>query len=147
MPGNTIAELKNVDITSFNNYYGLEKWYINMLSKKISELNLRDISTMLRQDVYVDIALPIVWRILCESPFEGEMWEGQLLELLIKYFADHKSALDSIECNSFLENLDEKIEKHEWDSEEKKEKYREYVARFDCLVKDRFPNKAGDPNG
>lgn len=139
MTDKTIAELKNIDITSLNNYYGLEKWYINMIGKKISELNLRDISTMIRQDLYVDISLPIAWRILCKSPFEGEMWEGQLLELLVRYFAEHKTALDSIECNAFLENIDEKTEKYEWDSVEKKKKYKEYVERFSCLVKGHKP--------
>lgn len=54
---------------------------------------------------------------------EGEMREGQLLELLVKNYADHKTALDSIVSNSFFEDLEEKIEKHGWDSEEKKEKH------------------------
>ena len=85
---------------------------------------------------YVDIALPIAWNIICESPFAGEMWNGQLLELLLSYLDGHAAALDSIKGNAFFENIDSKIEEHKWDDMARKVQYKEYVERLACLVKD-----------
>lgn len=87
-----LAQIKKIDPESLGTHYGLEVWNRSVLNKKISELNLRDISTMLRQDLYADIAMPIAWNILLRSPFEGEMWDGQLLEIVVEYFTKHKIA-------------------------------------------------------
>ena len=129
-----LAQIKKIDPESLGTHYGLEVWHRSVLNKKISELNLRDISTMLRQDLYADIATPIAWSILLRSPFEGEMWDGQLLKLVVEYLSKHKTAIRDIEITEFLEKLGTRIEEHEWDNENGPSDYKQTVNRLVDLL-------------
>lgn len=135
-----LAQIKKIDPESLGTHYGLEVWHRSVLNKKISELNLRDISTMLRQDLYADIAMPIAWNILHRSPFEGEMWDGQLLEIVVEYFTKHKIASKNIEIKEFLDKLGTRIEEHEWDYENGSSGYKKTVNTLVDLL-DNFGNE------
>ncbi len=97
---NNIAEIKNVDVRKLKNECPLDKWYIDILNKPICDLNILDLSRMIRHEVYPDIAIPLAWDILQKNPFEGEMYDGQLLEILTKYIEDH---FDDKYYNKYLE--------------------------------------------
>jgi CDI immunity proteins len=131
----TLAEMKKIDPEALGSHYGLEIWHRSVLAKRLSELDLRDLSTMLRQDLYADIALPIAWEILLRSPFEGEMWDGQLLETVVDYLTQHPIACRSIQgCKEFIEKLGTRLEEYEWDYENGPSNYQQAVNRLNDLL-------------
>lgn len=77
-----IYEIKNVDINKLKREMPLDQWFYELVQKKVTELTILDVSRMLRQNVFLDIAIPAAWNLLSEDPLCGEMYEGQLVELL-----------------------------------------------------------------
>jgi hypothetical protein len=88
---------------------------------------------MLRQDVYGDIALPLVFKTLLENLLEGEMYEGQLLELMIKYLKKYPDYKKVIDYTSLSSAIDKELNNTEWDIEDAKEEYEDLVKQLDEL--------------
>jgi hypothetical protein len=101
--------------------------------KEENELDILDISRMLRQDVFPDIAIPIVWKILKENPFEGEIYEGQLLVLLIRNLSNNPKKKNKEEYNEFMKLMEVKKHKYFKDNLEGKEDYENLVFKFEAL--------------
>ncbi|WFR55942.1 contact-dependent growth inhibition system immunity protein [Anaerocolumna sp. AGMB13025] len=125
---NPIYKIKNIDVNQLKNDSPLDQWFAKMIIKEENELDILDISRMLRQDVFSDIAIPIVWKILKENPFEGEMYEGQLLELLIRNLSNNpekKNKKDYIEFMRLYEFFN--------DNSEVKEDYENLVYKLKAI--------------
>ena len=60
------------------------KWFYEMVQKSVDELTLSDVLRMLRQEVYLDIAIPYACTKVLEDPFCGEMYAGEMIDLLTK---------------------------------------------------------------
>ncbi len=128
-----IYKIKNINIKNLKNDSSLDTWYNQMIKKKVDELSLLDISRMLRQDIYGDIALPLAVRILIRNPLEGEMYEGQLLELMIKYITNHQECKKGIDYPLLSLAIDYALNTMEWDFEEDKEEYKDLVKQLEQL--------------
>ena len=78
----TIKQIYNLeyDDSEFNS--GLIKWYNRLLDKTIIELDEIDVSKMIRQKILKDLAIGRAIEIFEENPVVGEMYEGDVLELL-----------------------------------------------------------------
>lgn len=129
----TIYEIKNIKLNGLKNECSLDEWYNSMILKKASELNILDISRMLRQDIYADIALPQILKVLYVDPLEGEMYEGQLLELMINYIKSHSEFKDEINYYQLKQTINKEIANIEWDFEEDKKTYCDLVEELDRL--------------
>jgi len=79
----TIKEKFNLDYENNEIKSGLIKWYNNLLNKSPCELNAVDVSKMIRQDILKDFALDILIDLIITNPFDGEMYDGDLLNLII----------------------------------------------------------------
>lgn len=119
----SIYKLKGLDIHKLPEESPLDRWFVTMVQKKVNELSLADISRMLRQDVYIDIAFPVVWKSLIKDPFCGEMYDGQLLELLIKSLEKHPEEKEQDTYNSFLSSVNQMMDTYIWEDETDKEEY------------------------
>lgn len=108
----------------------LDEWFYNMVQKSESELDILDISRMLRQKVYLDIAIPLAWERIMENPFCGEMYDGQLLEILLRVLIS--STKNDWYRNYILlkKDISIKVEEHEWDSSEEKEEYKSLIKNW-----------------
>ena len=83
-------------------------WYKNVLNKDVREVTLGDYGKMLRQKVLLEFALPCVLGILTTNPFEGEMYDGELLELLIRVLKENNELIkpkELQECSGLLKEL------------------------------------------
>lgn len=89
---------------------------------------------MLRQEIFVDIAIPLTWNILIDNPFTGEMYEGQLLELLIRNLQKNISYKDKEKIKIFMNSINDKINRHEWEFEEYMEEYSKLVQKISKLL-------------
>ncbi len=62
-----ICKMKNVEVSELKRESPLDNWFFSLVQKRISELSLLDISRMLRQHVYTDIAVNEAYKILLKT--------------------------------------------------------------------------------
>lgn len=84
-----IYETKGLRLEDLKRGSALDDWFYEMVQKQVVQLNLLDVSRMLRQEVYLDIAIPAAEHYLRLDPLTGEMYEGQLQELLLRVLEAH----------------------------------------------------------
>ena len=77
-----IFEIEGIDINHICGDSALDRWFKELVQKKIAELTILDISRMLRQNIFLDIAIPVAKKWIETDPNTGEMYDGQLAELL-----------------------------------------------------------------
>lgn len=135
-----IYKIKKANIGDMKDDCAMDKWLIGMLQKKVSELSLLDISRMIRQEIYVDIAISIAWKMLKENPFEGEMYDGQLLELLVRYLNSHYEANKKSDYIDFKKALNSKMINYEWENEEDKNNYVINLDKLDLIFQNKQSN-------
>ncbi|WP_423219813.1 contact-dependent growth inhibition system immunity protein [Clostridium saccharoperbutylacetonicum] len=105
----------------------LDKWYVMLLNKTIEEINISDISRMLRQDILIAVSKSI--EILNINPLAGEMYDGQLLELL--YSVDlnkYKEYVNKIK--DILIKIKNNIDSFEWICTDDSKEYLEILEKY-----------------
>ncbi len=130
----TIKEIYRCSaITSDEQLFPLQKWYNRLIEKTTDDIDVTDILRMLRQKVFVDLAIPTAIKLLQKDVYAGELYEGEVLEKLseientllipfadelrdivrcaIENCATHEWAYDGedLEFKVILERLSEKI--------------------------------------
>ncbi len=84
-----IYQLKGINLEELKGTSPLDLWFNEMVRKKVDDLTLKDISHMLRQEIYLDIAMPCAYDRIRDNPLCGEMYDGQLSELLLRVLENH----------------------------------------------------------
>ncbi|MBC2392974.1 hypothetical protein BJV85_002551 [Clostridium acetobutylicum] len=92
---------------------------------------------MLRQEIYPDIAVPMAWKILKENPFEGEMYDGQLLELLVRHLMNSQEKKDEIDYINFKDTVYYKIDKYDWETQDDIKAYKVLLDKLDLIFKNK----------
>lgn len=116
-------------IESVEELYPLQKWYNQLIDKKISEIEVFDITRMIRQKEFLDIAILKAVDYLKENPFIGDMYDGELLEKLSEIHID--SLTDCIEeIKSILSTAKEKNDEYEWLDDEERIEFAEIIKEF-----------------
>lgn len=95
-------------IESETELYPLQEWYNQLIDKKVSEIEVLDVLRMIRQNEFIDIAIPKAVEFLMINPFAGEMYEGELLEkiskleesVLIQYIQELREVLEGALINN-----------------------------------------------
>lgn len=111
-------------IVSDEELYPLEKWYNQLIDKSIDEITVTDVLRMMRQKVFLSLAMLKAIEFLKDNSFVGEAYDGQMLEkisemdrsFLVSYADDLKL---------ILEDSLEKSEVHEWSYYGEKEEFKE----------------------
>lgn len=81
----TISELYNVKEIKLNkNSTSLEIWFNSVIYKNITQITLSDVLRMIRQQLFLEIALEKAIELLKNNPFVGEYYSGELFEHLLK---------------------------------------------------------------
>lgn len=104
-----------------------------MIIKCIDELTCEDIAHMLRQRVFLDIAVPCAWEKIINDPFCGEMYDGELIKLLTEVLSNHSQDQDMISYNIFKQLIAQKIEEHEWYDSIEKGDFQKIVTELELL--------------
>ena len=71
----------------------LDKWYINVRRKKISELTDGDLARFIRQGIFLEYIIPEAIERLKINPFAGILYTGELI-----------SSIEKIEHSFWIEN-------------------------------------------
>ena len=116
-------------IISAEPLYPLQKWYNQLIEKTTDEVTVSDLLKMLRQKLFVELAIKVAIQLLQKDLFEGEVYEGELLEklsevegTLLKSFAD--------ELRVIVNNASAEEVTHEWSYDGEEDEFREIVDRI-----------------
>lgn len=128
-----IYKIKGIELEKVKQNSPLDQWFYGMIQKKESELTLLDLSRLLRQEIYLDIAIPLACKKILENPFCGEMYEGQLVELLIRTLENNSEKKENGFYRLFAQDIAQKIDTHEWGSDEEKNEYKRLTEELERL--------------
>ena len=113
--------------------YPLQKWYNQIIDKKVSDISVADVLRMMRQNEFMELAISKAITFLRDNPFEGEQYEGELLEKVSnieKYLI--KDYLD--ELRAILLQAQKENEVYEWLLEKEREKFQELINNFSRII-------------
>ena len=116
-----IYKIKGLELNKLKQDFPLEKWFYQMVQKKEKDLTIKDISHMLRQEVYLDLAVPIAWNRIVDDPLCGELYEGQMIELLTRVFINKPELREKEKYLSFEKKMEKVYKQYEWENEYEKE--------------------------
>lgn len=119
----TLKEILHIDNSTGNDNSPLGQWYKEVINKPLEDITIGDYSRMLRQNVLLQLAVPNTLSILFDNPFEGEMYDGEMLELLIRVIKANKGLVTQKNLQELLMTAKKEIDRYEWESERDKEEY------------------------
>ncbi len=97
-------------------------WYKNLINKTYTQLDLFDVTRMLIQNMFLDIAVKKAIEYLKINPFCGQRYEGELIELILKidssYLESHKEEIKIILNDATNKNVN-----YEWLVEEERQEF------------------------
>lgn len=119
--GKSIKEMYSIsfDLTDIpiEERYPIHNWYNALIDKNFNQLTLFDVTRMLIQKMFLELAVPKAILFLKEDPFCGQRYEGELIEILYN--------IDVQILSKYIQDFDkiykialEANEKHEWLCEE-----------------------------
>lgn len=120
--------------------FPLQIWYNQLIDKKISEINILDVLRMIRQDMFTEIAVDKCMEYLRLDPFDGELYDGQVIEHLaeldMSYLSKYQNELEDILRKALADDLgfiNRYGQPNEWDRkglEEEKKELNEVIIKF-----------------
>lgn len=128
-----IYMLKQLDVSHLKNECALDRWFIKLVHKPVDALTVFDVARMIRQDVYLDIALPKAWDMLFEDPLAGE-YDGQLIKTLVKEIELHPDRKNDAVFKHNVDRLEHTGAHFNWDSPEDAKLFREYMHDLKTAV-------------
>jgi hypothetical protein len=102
--------------------YPLQIWYNNLIEKTVDEITIFDILRMLRQKVFIELAMNKALEYLRQDVFIGEQYDGQMIEEISKMNTDFLK-LYVEDLIIILNGALEKSKLHEWSYNGEKEEF------------------------
>ena len=119
----------NIDNISNENKWPMHDWYNNLINKSYNQLNLFDVTRMIIQKVFLELAVSKSLEYLKQNPFCGQRYEGELMELVYKldyvYLENYKDNLQKILSKALVKN-----KTYDWMCEEEREEFDELINSF-----------------
>lgn len=128
-----IYKKKGLELDGLKQDFPLERWFYQMVQKNENDLTIKDISHMLRQEVYLDLAIPIAWKRIMDNPLCGELYDGQMIELLTRVFVNNPELKEKENYITFKKKLEQVYNLYEWDDDYEKEEYEKILIAFKYL--------------
>ncbi|AMA71740.1 MULTISPECIES: contact-dependent growth inhibition system immunity protein [Aneurinibacillus] len=95
----TIKDIYNISQGELKAKYALDIWYNTLIEKTVTEIDITDICRMLRQEIFIELAIERALEYLKQNPLIGDVYDGQLLELL--------SSVDVIKLKKYKKSIKE----------------------------------------
>lgn len=110
-----IFKMKGLSLCSLNRKSSLDSWFYNLVQSDIDSLTDFDIGRMLRQDVYLDIAIPKALERLAAEPFCGSMYVGQMMQNFVEALSRNPTNLRNPIYISLSSYVHQAIDHYNWD--------------------------------
>lgn len=114
--------------------YPLQEWYNLLIEKTVDAITIADVARMLRQNVFIDLALLKAVEFLQQDLFAGELYEGELLENLSEVETDLLKPVAD-ELRIIVKSAVEKQLTHEWLYNGEEDEFREIVNALSAKIK------------
>lgn len=112
----------------------MEIWYNQILDKTPEELSLFDVLRMIRQELFLEEAIPALLAYLIEDPRCGDISNDDALiklsEIDTKQLKPYRSQIEAI-----LKKINNDIDKYEWCYPEEKDEFLEVVSKIKDQLK------------
>lgn len=107
----------------------MHDWYNSILNKTYNQLDLFDVSRMLIQKMFLELAISKSIEFIEDNPFCGQRYEGELIELLARLdlvdLENYKEVILLILAKALIEN-----KKYDWLCEEEREEFCKLINSF-----------------
>lgn len=119
----------NLDEIPIDIRCSMHEWYNEMIQKTYYQLSVFDVTRMIIQKELLDVAVDRAIDYLSENPFEGQRYDGELLELLsdLKKYMSIERIQD---IRNLLINIQPQINSFDWLSSEDCNEYTNIVNEF-----------------
>jgi len=123
------------------NLYGLEMcetdirtnlvdWYNNLILKSANELNVLDVSRMIRQNILREVAVNKAVELFIDNPYDGEMTEGDLIALLVSCGTEISKSDKACLLPELLSRLEKESSEFDWIDEESMSLFRQNLFKL-----------------
>ncbi|EIT84138.1 hypothetical protein A374_16874 [Fictibacillus macauensis ZFHKF-1] len=113
--------------------YALDEWYNTLINKDSTELDIIDLCRMIKQNIFIEIAIDKAIECLKRNPLEGDVYDGQLLEIL--FSVDMEKIIEQKEVlKELLMDVKENIEMDNFISDEDFNEYKNLVEKFSTKI-------------
>ena len=113
---------------------GLIRWYNKLIDKSVDELEIADVSKMIRQNILLDIATQKAINIFLYRPYDGEYQDGDLLSLLLTLDISQIDNEQLNELNVFLQELKSNYRNYDWESNQMRDQYAKELNDFEAKI-------------
>ena len=105
----------------------MPEWYNNLINKTYDDLTLFDVSRMLMQNKYLNLAVEKAKEFLAENPLCGEYYDGHLLELMSRIDVSYldKEFYEELISKALIES-----ETFDWNSAEEKTEFQRILKKY-----------------
>lgn len=59
--------------------YPLDEWYNTLINKDITELDISDLCRMIKQNIFIELAIDKAIGFLKLNPLEGDVYDGRVI--------------------------------------------------------------------
>ncbi|SDZ68861.1 hypothetical protein SAMN05421736_1417 [Evansella caseinilytica] len=125
----TIREIYQISESKSQSNYALDIWYNDVLNKSVSELGIVDLCRMIKQNVFIELAISKALELLKLNPLEGDVYDGQLLELLFKVDKDKIRGYEE-SLKEILMNAKENVDIDNFMCKEEYDEFKDLVEKF-----------------
>lgn len=124
---NSLKEIYKLQYDTHSPQSGLIHWYNRLIEKRPDELDVTDVSKMLRQNILTSLVIDRAIEIFVADPFIGEMYDGELLSLFVMYNAEVIKSKNLHTLATALTNLEDKISQFDWFNPQDKENFNNHL--------------------
>ena len=116
-----------VAIISDEELYPLQKWYNQLIDKTPSEITVADITRMIRQKQFINLAMLKAIKFLQDDVFIGETYDGEMLEKISEMDSSFLISYAD-ELHNIIKNALDKSIIHEWSYDGEEDEFNNIVG-------------------
>jgi hypothetical protein len=124
-----IRDIYQISLKEVQSKYALDIWYTNLINKTVSEIDTNDMCKMIKQNIFKELAINKAIDVLELNPLTGDVYDGQLLELL---FSDGTEIIKAYKerLSKLLMETKENLDIDDFICEEDCNQFRVLVEKF-----------------
>lgn len=114
MNKNSLKSIHGLAYEDATQQSGLIKWYNRLIDKSVDDLDVVDVSKMIRQNILKDVAIDRAIELFLDEPFDGEMQDGDLLALLVSCGSEIITNRNISALISMVQKLENEFADFDW---------------------------------
>lgn len=114
MKNNSLKKLYSLEYCETETKTNLTNWFNKLILKSENELDVFDVSRMIRQNILREIAINRAIELFIIDPYDGEMVEGDLIALLVSCGKEIYKSSKACLLPPLLLKLEKELSEYDW---------------------------------